>query len=106
VSGSTDYVTRVEQVASPVTGRRVLSAREQVEEALFMELRLTDGVRLRRIRDAYGVDVWAEWGNRLVTFVDAGLLEHGEDRLRLTRAGMLMANEVMSTFLEAGSTVK
>ena len=71
-----------------------------------MELRLSAGVRLQRIRDVYGVDVWAEWGTRLERFVEAGLLPHDGLRLRLTRAGMLLANDVMSTFLEAGSTVE
>jgi len=86
--------------------RQPIAFRERLEEALFMELRLADGVGLRRIRDVYGVDPWREWGSRLARFVDAGLLEHAGDRLRLTRDGMLLANEVMSTFLEAGSTVK
>jgi oxygen-independent coproporphyrinogen III oxidase len=106
VAGTSDYVTRIAHHASPVAARRVLSHREQLEEALFMELRLTGGVRLDRIREAYGVDVWREWGSRLASFVDAGLLEHDSARLRLTRAGMLLANDVMTTFLEAGSTVK
>jgi oxygen-independent coproporphyrinogen-3 oxidase len=103
---ASDYIARIEQGASPVAGRRVLSPREQVEEALFMELRLAEGVRLDRIRDVYGVEVWDEWGSALAPFEDAGLLEHDANRLRLTRAGMLVANDVMSTFLEAGSTVK
>jgi oxygen-independent coproporphyrinogen III oxidase len=106
VAGTAEYVTRLEHDASPVAARRVLSPREQVEEALFMELRLADGVRVGRIRQAYGVDVWAEWGHRLAGFVEVGLLRYDGERLRLTRKGMLLANEVMSAFLEPGSTVK
>ncbi len=71
-----------------------------------MELRLAEGVRLDRIREVYGVDVWRTWGDRLARFVEAGLLLHDAGRLRLTRNGMLLANDVMTTFLEAGSTVK
>jgi oxygen-independent coproporphyrinogen III oxidase len=106
VAATADYVARIEQGASPVAARRVLSSRECVEEAVIMELRLRDGVRLERIRDVYGVDVWGEWGSRLAPFVEGGWLEHGGGRLRLTRTGMLLANEVMSAFLEASSTVK
>jgi oxygen-independent coproporphyrinogen-3 oxidase len=106
VPGTSDYVGRVERRESPVGGRRVLSPRERVEEALFMELRLTEGVRLERIRETYGIDVWAEWGERLARYVDAGLLDRDDGRLRLTREGMLLANDVMSTFLEAGSTLE
>lgn len=106
VASVSEYVSRLERDISPVEARRELSPREQLEEALFMELRLADGVRLERIREQYGVDVWERWGERLAPFEDLGLLEHDDHRLRLTRRGMLLANDVMSAFLEAGSTVK
>jgi oxygen-independent coproporphyrinogen III oxidase len=106
VTSTADYVARVTRGTSPVAGRRQLTPREQLEEALFMELRLSAGIRLDRVRARYGVDVWEEWGSRLAVFVDAGLLEHDNACLRLTRRGMLLANDVMSTFLEGSSTVK
>jgi oxygen-independent coproporphyrinogen-3 oxidase len=83
-----------------------LSRRDQLEEALFMALRLADGVEFDRIRTRYGVDVWREWGERLAPFEEAGLIQRDARRLRLTRQGMLLASSVMTTFLEAGSTVK
>ncbi|HEY3384294.1 MAG TPA: radical SAM family heme chaperone HemW [Vicinamibacterales bacterium] len=106
VSSTTEYIRRLDEGRSPVAGRRILTPREQLEEALFMEIRLADGVQLERVRQRYGVDVWREWGARLAPFAESGLLEHDHVRLRLTRQGMLLANEIMSTFLEAGSTVK
>ena len=101
-----DYVERIERGASPESARRRLSRREQLEEALFMALRLVDGVPLDRVRTRYGTDVWREWGERLAPFEEAGLLERDDRRLRLTREGMLLASSVMTAFLEAGSTVK
>jgi oxygen-independent coproporphyrinogen-3 oxidase len=101
-----EYVARMERGASPESARRRLSRREQLEDALFMALRLADGVELDRVRTRYGVDVWQEWGERLTPFERAGLLVRDDRRLRLTRKGMLLASSVMTTFLEAGSTVK
>ena len=101
-----EYVARMERGASPESARRRMSRREQLEEALFMALRLTDGVQVDRVRSRYGVDVWQEWGEWLTPFVEAGLLQRDDRRLRLTREGMLLASSVMTTFLEAGSTVK
>ncbi len=106
VSSIPEYLEQVEAGRSPVAGRRLRLAGERVEEAMFMGLRLTEGVSLARIRADYGVDVLARWGSRLAVFEEAGLLERDRDRLRLTRRGMLLANDVMSAFLEAGSTVK
>jgi oxygen-independent coproporphyrinogen-3 oxidase len=51
------------------------------------------------IRSRYGVDVWERFGTELARSVDAGLLVREGGRLRLTRAGMLLANEVMSVFV-------
>jgi oxygen-independent coproporphyrinogen III oxidase len=101
-----EYISRIERGASPESARRKLSRREQLEEALFMALRLADGVSFDRVRARYGVDVWQEWGGRLAPFEGEGLLERDDRRLRLTREGMLLASSVMITFLEAGSTVK
>ena len=47
----------------------------------------------------YGVDVWERFGPRLVPFVEGGLLVRDGPRLRLTRDGMLVANEIMAVFV-------
>jgi oxygen-independent coproporphyrinogen-3 oxidase len=101
-----DYIRRVDDGRSVEATRRELTPREQLEEALFMGLRLTSGVSLAAILERYGVDVWQTWERALAPSVEAGLLVHEEDRLRLTKQGFLVSNEVMSAFLGSGSTVK
>jgi coproporphyrinogen III oxidase-like Fe-S oxidoreductase len=54
---------------------------------------------MARIGERYGVDVWARYGCDLQPFVDASVLTRQGDRLRLTREGMLVANEVMQVFV-------
>ena len=81
------------------TDLRRLSAGERLGDALFMALRLTDGVNLHEIRQRYGVDVWEVYGAQLEPFVQNGCLMRDCDRLRLTRQGMLLANEVMTVFV-------
>ena len=49
----------------------------------------------------YGVNVWQKFGQELQPYVDAGLLIYDGGRLRLTRPGMLLANEVMTVFIGA-----
>ena len=51
----------------------------------------------------YGRDLWAEYGDELDRFREAGLLNYDGRLLRLTRPGMLLANEIMSVFV--GSSV-
>ena len=76
-----------------------MSAQERLEEALFTGLRLTEGIDVEAIGGRYGVDVWQKYREALQPFVAEGWLVREGPRLRLTRDGMLMANEVMAVFV-------
>jgi oxygen-independent coproporphyrinogen-3 oxidase len=100
VAGTSDYITRVRDGASVVADRTPRDDRTRAEEALFMGLRLAEGVDLVWMRDRYGVDVWTRYGAALAPFERAGHLVHEPgQRIRLTRQGMLVANEAMSVFI-------
>jgi oxygen-independent coproporphyrinogen-3 oxidase len=105
LSGTSDYVERVAAGADVRLDRRTLTAEEKLEEALFMGLRLTDGLDLARLSQRHGIDIWSHYGPDLAPYVSAGLVVHDPGRrLALTRRGMLLANEVMAVFI--GGTVK
>jgi oxygen-independent coproporphyrinogen-3 oxidase len=105
VSATADYVEHIEAGADPRVDRRVMSAAERLEEALFMGLRLTEGLDLRRIHQRHGIDIWTQYGPDLIPYVSAGWLMHDPGRkLALTRDGMLLANDVMAVFI--GGTVR
>ena len=99
VPGTEDYIARLMSGADPVAERRTLSPQERLEEALFTGLRLTEGIDLDAVEARYGEDVWARYGVALQPFLDAGYVVRDGRRLRLTRAGMLMANEVLTVFV-------
>ena len=94
-----EYVARRLRGESVVAERRVLTDDERLGDALFTGLRLTGGVDIHTLSLRYGVDVWQRFGDRLAWFVDAGILLRRDGFLRLTRPGMLLANEVMSVFV-------
>jgi len=100
LSATADYIDRVNAGQDVRLDRRTLGAEERVEEALFMGLRLTDGLDLNHLHGRYGIDIWARYGQDLASYVTAGLLLHEPGRrLALTRDGMLLANDVMSVFI-------
>ena len=100
LSSTTEYIAAVGGGAQLSADRRELTGQERVEEMLFTGLRLTEGIDLDAVKLRYGVDVWARYGADLQTFVDEGLLIY-DRRLRLTRAGMLLAHEIMTVFIGA-----
>jgi len=99
VASTVEYIDRVAAGADLVVERRRLSAHERLEEALFTALRLTVGVDLAIMSQRYGVDVWGRYGDQLQPFIDAGRLVREGTCLRLTREGMLTANDVMAVFV-------
>ncbi len=99
VSATVSYVERVAGGVSPVVQQQVLSIDDRATDALFLGLRLTDGVDVPAVERRYGVRVWERWGGELAQCVEAGLLEDDPARLRLTRRGRLLASEVMQVFV-------
>jgi oxygen-independent coproporphyrinogen-3 oxidase len=107
VSSTADYVARVAAGDEVRVDRRRLEDQERLEEALFMGLRLTEGLDLPAISGKHGIDIWSRYGQDLTPYVTAGLLVHEAGlRLALTRRGMLVANEVMAVFIGGSGTVK
>jgi oxygen-independent coproporphyrinogen-3 oxidase len=99
VSATEEYISRVSGGGTAACDRRALSADERLEEALFMGLRLSSGVDLEALKSRHGVDVWDRFWEELRPFADAGVLHYDGRSVRMTREGMLVANEVMAVFI-------
>jgi putative oxygen-independent coproporphyrinogen III oxidase len=99
LSSTTEYIAAVASGRPVAVERRVLIAREALEEALITGLRLTRGLDVNTVKARYGVDVWDIYRRQLEQFLEAGVLIYDGRLLRLSRAGMLLANEIMAKFL-------
>jgi oxygen-independent coproporphyrinogen-3 oxidase len=101
VASTTEYISIVAAQGQLTVESRSIAGQTRLEEALFMGLRLTRGVDLASIESRYQTDVWRVYGSELESFVDQGILIYDGGRLRLTRQGMLLANEVMAVFINS-----
>jgi oxygen-independent coproporphyrinogen-3 oxidase len=99
VAGTDDYIDRIGRAEPAAAEMHRLSASERLGDALFMGLRLADGIDLEDTGRRHGVDVWQRHGAELEPFVAAGMLKRNGSRLALTRQGMLVANEIMTVFV-------
>jgi oxygen-independent coproporphyrinogen III oxidase len=113
VSAIDVYLTRVEGGGGAVVAdQRRLTRAERFQEAMFMGLRLVEGVDTATLAQRYGVDVWQRYGERLAPFEEAGLLVRetrpggGGGCIRLTPRGLLVSNEIMTVFMDDLGTVK
>jgi len=99
LSSTEDYVDAVDRRRPTAVEVRHMTPDEQLGDALFTGLRLTDGIDLDIVERRYNVDIWARFGKDLERFVEGGWLVREPSRLRLTRSGMLLAHEVMTVFV-------
>ena len=84
------------------TGRRevqILTTQEQMEEFMFLGLRLTEGVDLQDFQRYFGKTAEEVYGEQIRSFEKQGLLKREGRRLRLTPRGVDVSNAVFSAFL-------
>jgi oxygen-independent coproporphyrinogen III oxidase len=79
---------------------RELRAREELEEAWFLGLRLGAGVAWQDLAAAFGIDRVENFLPVVRELCQLELLTDEEGVVRLTRRGLLFSNEVFARFLE------
>jgi oxygen-independent coproporphyrinogen-3 oxidase len=76
-----------------------LGKRDAFAEEIMLRLRTRWGFSPDKLSLKYGYPFWDIMGRTAESFLELGLLEYFEDCLRLTRKGILLADEVCGTFL-------
>ena len=93
-----------EFVAGAPLSRTPVSARDALEETLFLGLRLMRGVDLKAASARFGADVQAEFGDVIRELAASRMVKRQGGVLRLTPAGRLLSNEVFQRFITLPST--
>lgn len=78
---------------------QVLTVQEQMEEFMFLGLRLTEGVDLEEFALCFGKTAEEVYGEQIKTFEEQGLLEREGGWLRLSPRGIDVSNVVFAAFL-------
>ena len=89
-----------------VAGETVEDFREEIEpstsmgETMMLGLRLIEeGVPLARFHRRYGVDLRQVYADQLQRFIAMDLIMVDENRVRLTRRGVMVGNQIFAAFL-------
>jgi oxygen-independent coproporphyrinogen-3 oxidase len=81
------------------TDIETLSLNSQMEEYMFLGLRLVKGVSVSGFEKAFGKNMYEVYGDVIIKYTEPGLLERDGDMLRLTDAGLDVSNTVMADLL-------
>lgn len=85
-----------DQIRKDVT---VLSRNEQIEEFMFLGLRMTEGISEKKFEENFNVRLMDIYGDILQKYEETGFMEHIETKWRLTRKGIHVSNHILADFL-------
>lgn len=78
---------------------QMLAQQEQMEEFMFLGLRLTEGVDMEEFQDIFGKSMEEVYGETIASMEAQGLLERKGRRVSLTLRGIDVSNVVFAAFL-------
>ena len=93
------YIDSIEKTGHARREETKVSLKEQIEEEMFLGLRLLDGVDVELFKQRYEKDIMDVFGNQITKNILEGYLELSNNRLKLTRKGLFYGNDVFSEFL-------
>lgn len=98
-----DYIMTLSEGKSPVSGSEDMTEDKALSEALFLGLRKTEGIDAKEFSRLYGKDILSLYQKELEELEQAGLVEinRADSRLRLTRKGLLLSNEVFARLTDS-----
>ena len=103
-SNGEDLLEYMQNPCECVVNHQRLSMEEQMEEYMFLGLRMSCGVSQKEFYSCFGKTMKHVYGHVIQKHIRNGLLEgvvyEEEERIRLTDAGMDVSNLVMADFLE------
>ncbi|MCS7060108.1 MAG: radical SAM family heme chaperone HemW [Anaerolineae bacterium] len=95
-----EYISRLARGESPQADGEDIDERASRGETMVMGLRLLEeGVSYERFASRHGVDMRLVFAESLRAGQEKGLLDMLPDRVRLTRKGRFLSNQVMSAFV-------
>jgi oxygen-independent coproporphyrinogen III oxidase len=95
------YMEAVSAGALPIANRESITESTAIAETMMLGLRLVrDGISRRAFRERHGHSIDEIYGNTIEHLLSIEMIEWRGDSLRLTRSGLLIANEVAERFLD------
>ncbi len=76
-----------------------LNRKQQIEEFMFLGLRMMEGIQKSRFKDLFHEDIENIYGDVLNQSFEENLLMEKNNRIFLTEKGIDLSNVVMSRFL-------
>jgi putative oxygen-independent coproporphyrinogen III oxidase len=93
------YMEPISSGELPIMDAHKVTLEEKMEEEMFLGLRKTKGVSVRRFEEKFGRNPMQIFSSQLDDWTKKGLLKTDNHTICLTRQGRLLGNEVFQSFI-------
>lgn len=97
----TDYLKFIALGRLPTADIEKLTMEQQITEAIYLGLRLTEGIRPATVESRFGVDFEKLFGPGIRYLEEEGMAFYTEDRFHLTEKGIHFADGIASMLIDA-----
>ncbi|MBQ8476433.1 coproporphyrinogen III oxidase, partial [bacterium] len=77
-----------------------LNKKQEIEEEIFLGLRLIKGIDFNYINQKYNIDIYQKYKKQFDKFIKEGFIEKTQNGAKLTLDGILLSNEILCEFIE------
>ncbi len=78
----------------------ILTVQNQIEEEIFLGLRLNKGINYNKINKKYNLDIYCKYQKLFENFINKGLMKKTKEGVKLTAKGILISNEILCEFID------
>jgi oxygen-independent coproporphyrinogen III oxidase len=96
-----DYLARMAAGESPTEGEEAIDRTREMTEAIYLGLRLADGISITGFNDCFQADFSDIFGKGSALMESMGLLKTENGQCRLTHQGMRFADAIAARLIEA-----
>ena len=82
------------------TVHEILSVSKQIEEEIFLGLRLSKGIDFNYLKNKYNTDIYQKFKNIFDKYIKYNFMQKTDKGVRLTINGILISNEILCDFIE------
>ncbi len=94
------YIRQLDNGRRPIEESETLTREELMIEAVYLGLRLSDGIDMSAFNDRFGIGFMEHFGAKSAAFELKGLLTTTDGHCRLTPRGMLLLDTIAAAFID------
>lgn len=99
VSSLSEYEKMILEGKKPIDWEEKLSIKDEIEESIFLGLRMNEGIKFKDFKTKYDLDFIEKYKNEIEKLEKLNLIDVNELGMRLTQKGREISNSVFVEFM-------